>query len=1421
MTTRTDILQIRLTTDGSGKVKAELADVEQGLGKVNKTASATDVVLAKAKGALAGLGLAAVATQIIKTTANFEQYQARLVTVTGSQAAANAQFDKLRQLAATTPFQLSEMVDGFIKLTALGIQPSESALISYGNTAAAMGKQLDQFVEAVADAATGEFERLKEFGIRASAEGENVAFTFQGVTTRVGNNAKEITEYLEGIGNNQFAGAMERQANTLSGAWSNLVDSSAELANSIGSILSPVLQDITRWLADAASEAAEFTQWLGKILTFDMGPVEELNDRIESVRNQLAAARQELQALQEQPAPTNTSARGKAADIRALEERIEGLKAAEADLVKTQQELIDGLNATAPAAAKAADGLNKPAKEAKETASEAAKLTDRLRELVDFYGLTEAEAVRLEAAKGALAAKTAEEREAVLASAEAYATLLENTAEARTRQEALREGMDKLREVVRKLKDDQTDYNDALADTIDRYDPLQAEIRELEADIRRLQAATAAGDQGAATALANAIAQRNALLRDASKIQIEEARQTADEVTNIWLDGTEAVGDIIADGLINGFEDTGEQLERLFKQLLADLARTAIQNAIIIPIQQQIIGTGGQSGYSGLPQFLQGSGTGYGNYGALGSLGGYGDLLGGVLGNAAIGGAVGGTFFGGSTQNQIGGTIGGVIGGAFAGTATGAALIGGGLSAIGVGASLGSVVPVVGTIIGAILGAALGQLFESDPRVRVGDNRSGATGSSQLDDLIGVDSDELGPNNSRQVVDAIEKMDNALADAFEQLGYTADEVNAVRAALANWTITLHDSEATVENVIRARLATIIEAIEPEFAAFINSIDDLEDRVAALEGIKRLKNQVEALDAALEAWGADSGADPLTVIREQITELRQSIVDSQAALDAAIDAQDPAAAAQAAAELQAAIIQRYELESQLIANITQQLQALEASSRQFEFGIAGRLADLSGDRTGVIGLAGNEISRLANNILTSDDTQQALADLDQFVAMVDVWLRESRAQVQAWLAEQQAAINARLQALAEEEAAIYAAADARLEALRAEREAQADQVAQIQQQTALYAAGVADYYASISAQQQAAEAARLAISQQWLSVLEQARQTLDAMIYSAANPISGFGRLALLDQRIEDLTEQLGTARGEDRPEIASQLVQLINDRLGQAQQLFQRPSTEFLTIYNDSIRRLREIEQIADDESDLAERQAALQEATYSATYGISQDVPQITRAIREEGQLTREFTAEEQEALDRIERERRELQEALNAAQLEAAARLRAIDQRATEFYTWAQKEQQRLVQERHEELRGLLEDITGGLDPESYLAGLQAQSRDYLLNIRDDLRAFLGILSSTGAGAGVGPVAPGYGGGSGTDPGETRPLRPKPGVAPKPTTAVPPGEGNITLVVQVSGRDAATIQGEVRQVIERDLPQIATALKRELRAA
>ena len=189
----------------------------------------------------------------------FEKLSASLETVEGSAQKANAAFKKIEAFAAKTPYDLNQVTEAYIKLKALGLDPSERALSSYGNTASAMGKSLMQMIEAVADASTGEFERLKEFGIKASKQGDQVKFTFRGVTTSVKNSSKEIQEYLLRIGEVQFAGGMERQAKTIGGKLSTLADNFGALARAI-------------WNGGLKDAAHNFVGWLDG-LTKQLGPL--------------------------------------------------------------------------------------------------------------------------------------------------------------------------------------------------------------------------------------------------------------------------------------------------------------------------------------------------------------------------------------------------------------------------------------------------------------------------------------------------------------------------------------------------------------------------------------------------------------------------------------------------------------------------------------------------------------------------------------------------------------------------------------------------------------------------------------------------------------------------------------------------------------------------------------------------------------------------------------------------------------------------------------------------------------------------------------------------------------------------------------------------------------------------------------------
>jgi hypothetical protein len=155
----------------------------------------------------------------------FENLNAQLKTTLGTQAAANNAMASLQDFAATTPYELTEITEAYVKLKQRGIDPTNAALTNLGDLASSQGKGLDQASEALLDASQSQFERLVEFGIKASSAGDKVSLTFQGVTKQVDKSEKAITAGVLAFGAMEgVAGGMAEKAMTLDGQMSNLAD---------------------------------------------------------------------------------------------------------------------------------------------------------------------------------------------------------------------------------------------------------------------------------------------------------------------------------------------------------------------------------------------------------------------------------------------------------------------------------------------------------------------------------------------------------------------------------------------------------------------------------------------------------------------------------------------------------------------------------------------------------------------------------------------------------------------------------------------------------------------------------------------------------------------------------------------------------------------------------------------------------------------------------------------------------------------------------------------------------------------------------------------------------------------------------------------------------------------------------------------
>lgn len=122
------------------------------------------------------------------------------------------------KMANITPYTTNEVLSGVQKLELRGLDPKKY-MSMIGDMSAMLGKPLDQAIEAILDVKTGEFERLKEFGITKEMIKKMSPKSFKG--EQVINQERMFTDLMDHI-NKTYKDGMKRLANTTSGVISTI-----------------------------------------------------------------------------------------------------------------------------------------------------------------------------------------------------------------------------------------------------------------------------------------------------------------------------------------------------------------------------------------------------------------------------------------------------------------------------------------------------------------------------------------------------------------------------------------------------------------------------------------------------------------------------------------------------------------------------------------------------------------------------------------------------------------------------------------------------------------------------------------------------------------------------------------------------------------------------------------------------------------------------------------------------------------------------------------------------------------------------------------------------------------------------------------------------------------------------------------------
>jgi hypothetical protein len=286
-------------------VKAEVNKAIQDLNKTEKSTNKLALAARKAAKAFAGLAsvaaLGAVIKSSVQTSAQFEALETRLVALKGSVDEGAKAFDFFNKVAATTPFQLANVVEAGAQLEAFGADSTET-LKAVADLAAFMGTDIVEAAGAFGRAfagGAGAADVLRDRGVLTQVKLKTGFDDLSKMT--LPQFRKALTDTLtdpEG----KIAGATDLLAETFSGLVSNFQDSVSQLQDSIGDLLAPAIKDVVKFLKEGIDDLTETFKELNETaIETTLRKLKELGGEDENILRTISDLERDV-ALQRQKA---------------------------------------------------------------------------------------------------------------------------------------------------------------------------------------------------------------------------------------------------------------------------------------------------------------------------------------------------------------------------------------------------------------------------------------------------------------------------------------------------------------------------------------------------------------------------------------------------------------------------------------------------------------------------------------------------------------------------------------------------------------------------------------------------------------------------------------------------------------------------------------------------------------------------------------------------------------------------------------------------------------------------------------------------------------------------------------------------------------------------------------------------------------
>lgn len=270
MATKVDSLIVEIKAETKGLRKG-LNDLDNKLGKVNKTAVASGAIFKKLGGLFAVLGLAKIAGDVVRTVKSFEDLEATLQANTGNAAETAKALKMIEEFTSTTTFQIEEVTGAFIELKRKGISATRGEMEGLGKVAAANNVSIQRIAEGVTRAATTSIEQLQMMGFQGKTSGDMITLSYGEGADKIERTFKKtsanVMGFVAAIGDAKFDSAISDRANTVTGAFSNMSDNVGFFAKAIGEGgLKPALVSFARNMSRILAAAKPAAHVIGMVL---------------------------------------------------------------------------------------------------------------------------------------------------------------------------------------------------------------------------------------------------------------------------------------------------------------------------------------------------------------------------------------------------------------------------------------------------------------------------------------------------------------------------------------------------------------------------------------------------------------------------------------------------------------------------------------------------------------------------------------------------------------------------------------------------------------------------------------------------------------------------------------------------------------------------------------------------------------------------------------------------------------------------------------------------------------------------------------------------------------------------------------------------------------------------------------------------